>query len=303
VAISRARRAQIERDGATETKFDDTGIRYSTKNLKKDQIRLVPVPEDMKLFKRIGTHFVFGKPFTCPRVTHGESCPLCELRSELRNSDDKDEKKLSEEIKVSIRYALRVISRKDQAEHNNIPSRVFILEAPKAIFDVVYSTMTGLDPNDEDSEPDWEEAIDLSDPFKGHDVSISKSGKKWNEIKYGAKVRKDASKLHSSKKVRVSLRKEAKKIDLEEWATHDNDLDEVVQKIINGESFDDDDDDRPRKGKKGKKKRRDDGYDDDLPRKGKKKKKKDKKKGKKKKGTMDELEAKMKAKKRKRKNK
>lgn len=301
MSISRQRRAQIERDGATETKFEDTGIRYSTKNLKKDQIRLVPVPEDMKLFKRIGTHFVFGKPFTCPRVTHGDSCPLCELRSELRNSDDKEEKKLSESIKVSIRYALRVISRKDQAENNNIPSRVFILESPKAIFDVVYSTMTGLDPNDEDSEPDWAEAIDLTDPVKGHDVAISKSGKKWNETKYGAKVRKNPSKLHSSKEVRIKLRKEAKKLDLTEWATHDQDLNEIVRKIVDGDFGDDDDDG----GRTNKRKNRDDGYDEDVGRKKKKKKKKDKdkKKGKKIKGTMDELQSKMDAKKRKRKKK
>lgn len=293
------------RDEASETRFEDDGLRYSTKSLKKDKIRLVPVPDSMKLVKRIGTHFVFGKPYLCPRVTFHKECPICDLRAKLWNSGDEDEKEMSKELNASIRYAYRVISRNDQADNNNVPSRVFVLEAPKAIHAEIWKALTGRDPDDDESEPDWDEALDIASEDAGHDVAISKKGSGMTGTNYFATVSKKPTKLHKSQKVRKRLLKMAQKIDFDEYAARDQDLDEVVERIINGEEDDgkskkkkrrrDEEDDerelrRRKKGKlkdskkKPKKKRRDDDDDDDDD---------DRPRKKKKRGTMDELKSKM----------
>ena len=104
MAISRTRRAALERDEQSETRFDNDSIRYNLKKLVKDNIRLLPlVDEGQKILKRIGTHFVMGRGYVCPRVTFGEECPICTLQAELRNSRDDDEKALADDISVSIK--------------------------------------------------------------------------------------------------------------------------------------------------------------------------------------------------------
>lgn len=307
MAISRARRAALERDEKTEVQYDDSsGSIYNFKKLKQDKIRLVPIKltedeDGPKLVKVIGTHFFGGKGYTCPRVTFKEECPICQLVGELRNSGKAEERELADNISVRRRYAYRVISRNDQADNNNVPSKVFIMQAPKAIHTEIWKALTGRDPDDDEAPVDWDEAIEPDHALRGHDFTIRKKGSGMMGTKYFCSISTKQSKLHPSKEVRTRLKKEAGKIDLEDFARRDQDLDAVVEAIINGETGDE--------KKRGKKKRRDedDDLDDLSARRRKKKGKKSSKskslkkgeKGKKKrkgtmKGTMDELKKKMK---------
>lgn len=84
----------------------------------KQKIRLVPYPHeaDGAPFMEVYFHYnVAGqRSLVCPKETHGEPCPICELADEFRNMGTKDSWKMYKKFAPKLRTYSPVIVRGDE---------------------------------------------------------------------------------------------------------------------------------------------------------------------------------------------
>lgn len=227
--LSAERRKQLQQQQSDLLAGDRDNLRYNVSDLRRDTIRLLPVPTKLKIFKRVGTHFVDNKAYTCPRVTWNEKCPLCKIHDKLANSTKKRDRELADNLVPRSRWLFRVVSRSDR------PLQVRVLEAPKSIFKAIWDAYFG-------DSVDGSEGEDIADPKTGRDIKISATGSGFRR-KYKAKVELSTSALAKTEKRVKKLKAEARKIDLEEFPFRSDDLKEVAEGLLENEDEVDEDDD------------------------------------------------------------
>ena len=130
-------------------------------------IRLMPIPEgeEGEAFRKVGKHWMGGKSYICPEVTHAKPCVACAFRRmmpDLMESMSSDKKRKEMEtvadiLRPRITYWLRVIDR------SAVGDGVQIYEAPYSVYQVIHDELHNV-------------GEDISDIKTGRDLIISKTG-------------------------------------------------------------------------------------------------------------------------------
>lgn len=127
------------------------------------------------------------KQVLCPKETYKTEkldCPICELSQSLRESSDKGERQLGYDMRPRLRVitsALHLVAPKTQtltAEDTAKP-KLF------AFGETIFQSLLGFI-----ADPEWG---DLSDPVKGFNIKITRTGKQKNDTKYDVKASRSAS--------------------------------------------------------------------------------------------------------------
>lgn len=204
-------------------KLKSGGNWFKLKDGESKIVRVLPAkdPEDF-FFKEVGQHYLNGQYYTCPKITDGEPCPICEMAEELRESSEKEDQKLAKEFSASRKWVIILVDRSD-AKPTIRPYR-----APKSIIDVLTRDFL-----DEDYE-------DILDPFEGRDYKFEREGS-GKSSEYDASPRPKTS----------PLLPKADEDEVKEFLDNAPDLDSFVdvpdyddlQKALEGEEDPDDKDD------------------------------------------------------------
>jgi len=123
---------------------------------------LPPIESDGVFFQESARHRISGEWFYClkydidPATGRGKLCPICEARTRLFRSGDKDLIKIAREIKAKKQYLMNLIDRK--AEDT---STVRVFAAGVKIWNKMVTTMLDDD-------------IDITDVNDGFDFTIKK---------------------------------------------------------------------------------------------------------------------------------
>ena len=130
-------------------------------------IRLMPIPEgeEGEAFRKVGKHWMGGKSYICPEVTHAKPCVACAFRRmmpDLMESMSSDKKRKEMEtvadiLRPRLSYWLRIIDR------SAVGDGVQIYEAPYSVYQVIHDELHNV-------------GNDISDIKTGSDLIISKTG-------------------------------------------------------------------------------------------------------------------------------
>ncbi len=140
-------------------KLKSGGNWFKIKDGESKIVRVLPSkdPEDF-FFKEVGQHYLNDRYYTCPKITNGEACPVCETVEELRDSSEKEDKELAKDLSAGRKWIILLVDRSD-SKPTIRPYR-----SPKAIIDVLTRDFL-----DEDYE-------DILDPFEGRDYKFEREG-------------------------------------------------------------------------------------------------------------------------------
>ena len=174
--------------------------------------------------------------FQCP----GKGCPACAKSAELSRTGNPKDREAAYQLSAKPRIFANVISRKE-------PERgPVVFEFGKKIHEQLKALRTNEDAGG-----------DFTDPFKGFDIIIERTGTSKNDTKYNVMAARQSSKLAETEEQMAEWLEKA--TDLERFAKVMT-LDEVA-KLVRGESDDEGDDTRG--AKKPPTRRADDDLEDD----------------------------------------
>jgi hypothetical protein len=126
-------------------------------------VRVLPArdPDDV-FFYETARHRVNGEWYYCskydidPETGRGKSCPICEARTRLFRSGDKDLIKIAKEIKAKKQFLMNLVDRK-----SDDPTAVRVFAAGVKIQNKMVTTMLDDD-------------IDITDVNEGYDFTVKK---------------------------------------------------------------------------------------------------------------------------------
>lgn len=144
-----------------------------------NRIRILPYKENPgNPFVELYFHYNIGKrSFLCPSKTHGEDCPICELGTEMWNSDSEESKEIAKTLFAKNRTYVPMIERNE----NGAP-----IGKPK---------WWGMSPtirNEFYNEIINPDCGDITDPAEGRDIVVNYLTPKQANNQYG-KVSKTIS--------------------------------------------------------------------------------------------------------------
>lgn len=120
-------------------------------------IRLVPYPhtEDHSPFLEYHYHYgILNRPIVCPKKTHGEECPLCDMVDELWKGD-KEDQKLAKQYMAKMRIHIPVLVRGEEDQG------VRFYSCGTQVYEKLLEHMI---------DPDYG---DITDIKEGHDVTLT----------------------------------------------------------------------------------------------------------------------------------
>lgn len=169
----------------------------------------------------LGDHSVYSPS------TFNEPCPFMEKYDELKNSKDEDDKKLAKKLVPSRRFAVAALVYKDdKGKELDYDSKPRLVLVPSSVYQDIIELYL-----------DEDEAGDMTDPKKGYDIKIERSGSGQYDTSYSVRQCKPT-------KMDKDL---MKPVDLEEMVRTQiksySELEEELSKFLNQSDEDDDDDD------------------------------------------------------------
>lgn len=179
----------------------------------------------------LGDHSVYSP------ATFNEACPFMEKYDELKSSKDEDDKRLAKKLVPSRRFVIpALIYKDDKGKELDYDSKARLVMVPSSVYQDIIELYL-----------DEDEAGDMTDPKKGYDIKIERSGSGQYDTSYSVRNCKPT-------KVDKDL---VKPVDLESMVRGQiknyEELEEELEKFLNSKSDDDEDeDDAPKKKKKDK---------------------------------------------------
>lgn len=112
--------------------------------------------KSMELFHlQHASHWVNNRPHTCPRLTHDEDCPMCQLGFDLMEDVPKTNKavrsKIAQTYLCSPQFMVNIYFPAVKQNPEDLHGKVFFFNAPKTVFDQMYEAMMK---DDKDIDPD-----------------------------------------------------------------------------------------------------------------------------------------------------
>lgn len=214
------------------------------------RIRIMPITDDELGYEV--THFYLNEKLKgiYSAATFDEDCYAMETYHDLKNSKDEDDLELAKKLTPKSAYLIPVVVYEDEkGKKIDKDKSGKLMKVPGGVYQQIIDLYL-----DED---EWG---DMTDPKKGYDIKIIRTGKGKNNTEYSVMACKNTPLDKEYAKKGVNLEKMVRGL-LEPYDTVKEKIDEFI-----GEGPDDDDDKPSKKKKSGKK-------DDDFSS-GKKKKKK-----------------------------
>jgi hypothetical protein len=126
-------------------------------------VRILPsMDPDGLFFQETARHRINGEQFYCLKYDidretgRGKGCPICEARTRLFRSGDKDLIKIAKEIKAKKQYLMNLINRKSED-----PTIVYVYGAGIKIWSKMVTTML-------------DDEVDITDVVNGYDFRVKK---------------------------------------------------------------------------------------------------------------------------------
>lgn len=186
----------------------------------KNQVRILPPTDDSDWVQEAWVHYGVGKTsnntkgtmVVCP-TTHGEkeSCPICELSSELKKLSKKKDDKYDKEAKSVYRKKrvyFNAIDRADDLDNFELRKEKVTVDGKETVVEVWYNSTTGEKESPVKvlgvgigvykgvlkliTDPDYG---DITDPEDGVDVIITKSGSGQFNTEYDVKGARNNSEV------------------------------------------------------------------------------------------------------------
>lgn len=177
----------------------------------------------------LGDHSVYSP------ATFNEACPFMEKYDELKASKDEDDKKLAKKLVPSRRFVIpALIYKDDKGKELDYDSKPRLVMVPSSVYQDIIELYL-----------DEDEAGDMTDPKRGYDIKIERSGSGQYDTSYSVRNCKPT-------KIDKDL---VKPVDLEALVRAQiksyDELEEELDKFLNNSDDDDDyDDDEPKKKSK-----------------------------------------------------
>lgn len=202
------------------------------------RLRILPTGEDNDFCAEI-TSFYLGNSKELGDVlspsTFGEPCALMETYNELKNSEDEDDMEIAKKLVPRQKYVIPVIMYKD-AKGTQVDT-----ENSKRLFQIAPSVYNALI----DLYLDEDEWGDMTDPKKGYDVKITRTGKGKLDTKYTVSACKNTPLPKEYQKEVVDLEAMVKS----KIASYEETVEKRNAFLGNTSGDDDDEDEKPRKKK------------------------------------------------------
>lgn len=175
----------------------------------------------------LGDHSVYSP------ATFNEACPFMEKYDELKASKDEDDKKLAKKLVPSRRFVIpALIYKDDKGKELDYDSKPRLVMVPSSVYQDIIELYL-----------DEDEAGDMTDPKRGYDIKIERSGSGQYDTSYSVRNCKPT-------KIDKDL---VKPVDLEALVRAQiksyDELEEELDKFLNN-SDDEDDYDEPKKKSK-----------------------------------------------------
>lgn len=175
-------------------------------------VRFMPPWSDSGEFiKEAWYHYNMAeKPVLCPKKTFGEGeCAICDFVDSLFRTKDADDKKAAKERMAKVRYSANVLNLKEKDPAAR--KRVRVMHFGSTIYEELLGYI---------NDPDYG---DFTDPSKGMDVKIERSGEGL-ETKYTVRVRRQASAVEAWQEVSQNIidldaRVESERLTVEDLAS------------------------------------------------------------------------------------
>ncbi len=153
-------------------------------------------------------HFNFAeKPLLCPKKTYNEDeCPLCDFVDALFKTKDPEDKKAAKERMAKVRYFASVLNLKDKDAKDR--KRIRVLSFGTKIYEELLGYFVD------------EDYGDFTDPTKGMDVKIERSGEGL-ETKYTIRVRRQPSAVEDFQEIFKGVIDLDKRVDSERRSIED----------------------------------------------------------------------------------
>lgn len=242
MATKKKKKSLKDRLKAKKSELASRGGKGSVEYLKDEgtyRIRILPMIDEEADFIEEVTSFYLGNDIgsVYSPDTFGEPCALMDAYQELKKSDDEEDNELAKSMSPRKAYLTPVVFYKDlKGKKVDTERSGKLLKISKG----VYQQLIDLYLDDDE----WG---DLTDPKKGYDIKITRTGKGKFDTEYDAKPCKN-SPIPKEFKKPVDLQAMIKEI----IAPYDDTVEKRDQFL--GLGADDDDDDAPKKkSKKGSK--------------------------------------------------
>lgn len=142
------------------------GINFWSPKEGRNVIRILPAKEGQEFYSEAKVRYNVGpkkKMVTVPLDSSPENCPIHEFVDKLFDSGDKDDEKLAKSMRMSNRYYFNIIDRSiEEGEEGYGDVQVF------GCGTTIFTDILGII-----VDPDYG---DITDPEKGFDIIINKSG-------------------------------------------------------------------------------------------------------------------------------
>lgn len=205
------------------------------------RIRILPVGDDNEFYADLVSMYL-GKSEDLGEVispsTIGEPCPIIEKYNELKNSKDEDEKELAKGLSPRNKIVIPVIMYEDDK------GKVIDERSSKRLLQITGGVLQEII----DLYLDEDDAGDMTDPKKGYDLKITRTGKGMKDTKYSVRSCKPTSLPKEYHKFVFDL-DEAVREQITPYDEAATKLENYLGQTPNNDS-DDDEDDRPAKKKK-----------------------------------------------------
>lgn len=199
------------------------------------RVRILPVGPDKDFIKEV-THFYLGGELRSvySPSTFGEPCALMEAYQEFKASKDEDDKDLAKKlVPKKAFFAAVVVYNDDKGKTINEEDSGKLLKITGGVYQDIIDLYL-----------DEDEAGDMTDPSKGYDIKIKRTGKGQFDTEYSVMPCKP-TKLD---------KKWAKVIDLDKLAKNEvsnyEETEEKLEAFLGISKESDGDDDKPKKKKK-----------------------------------------------------
>jgi hypothetical protein len=204
------------------------------------RMRILPTGEENDIAFEI-TYFYLGNSKELGTVvspaTFGEPCALMEEFQKLKKSKDEDDMELAKKLMPKSAFVIVPLIYKD-GKGKGIDEQMS--GKPFQITNTVYNQIIDL-------YLDEDEWGDMTDPKKGYDIKVTRTGKGMNDTKYSVSACKNTPLPAEYRKTVIDLESVIK----EKTATYEETL-AKLEAFMGASPDDDDEDDRPRKSKKSK---------------------------------------------------
>ena len=191
---------------------------YYKPEVGRNVIRVLPGVGEMGVafWQQVGTHYVSGATFTCPRFTVDKPCPICEKVSELYRAGDAASKDMASDLRMRKSYWVNVVDRAKEE------SGVQIYTPGVTVFGSIYGLVM---------DPDYGAVYD---PEDGRDITITRAGTGM-ETKYEVYPRPNESPLSKDPKVMREWLETAMDLSVVELSDDPSEDDEYIRDEDSGE--------------------------------------------------------------------